>query len=142
MHPSTAQDREAPNCRVFWLLTSIILFNIMTKLAHGILFTDPAGTEQLKRTMEAFVDDTDVAVNDADHILNPQELTTTLQIDTQHWEKLLFTSGGKLELTKCFFYLMYWQFSDDGIPSLIPKESLAYKLMLHQGNATQPTEID
>jgi hypothetical protein len=55
----------------FWLLTSIILFNIMTKLAHVILFTDPAGNEQLKRTMEAFVDDTDVAVNNADHVLNP-----------------------------------------------------------------------
>jgi hypothetical protein len=36
---------------------------------------------------------------------------------------------------------MHWQFSDDSLPSLIPKESLPYKLMLHQGNATQPTEI-
>jgi hypothetical protein len=102
----------------------------MTKLAHGIIFTDPAGNE-LKRTMEAFVDDTDLAVNDAGQVLNPQELTTTLQTDAQHWEKLLFTSGRKLELTKCFFYLMYWKFSDDGIPSLISKESLTYKLMLH-----------
>jgi hypothetical protein len=37
---------------------------------------------------------------------------------------------------------MYWQFSDDGIPSLIPKDSLPHKLMLHQGNAAQPTKID
>jgi hypothetical protein len=42
-----------------------MLFNIMTKIAHGFLFQDPQGIQEIKRTMEAFVDDTDVAVNDS-----------------------------------------------------------------------------
>jgi hypothetical protein len=91
--------------------------------------------------MEGFVDDTDVAVNDALTSYTAKELAAVLQIDAQHWEKLLFTSGGKLELNKCFFYILFWQFSSDGQPSLTKKAQLPYKLMLHQGNDRQPTEI-
>jgi hypothetical protein len=87
----------------FWLLNSIIIFNVMAKIAHGLLFSDPAGIKTLKRTMEAFVDDTHVAVDDSETPYTSSELAQVLQIDAQHWEKLLFTSGGKLELTKCFF---------------------------------------
>jgi hypothetical protein len=46
---------------------SIILFNLMAKLAHEISFTDPQQKETLQRSMEAFVDDTDVAINDAEY---------------------------------------------------------------------------
>jgi hypothetical protein len=85
---------------------------------------------------------TDVAVNDSNKPYTSSELAQVLQIDAQHWEKLLFTSGGKLELTKCFFYIMYWQFSEDGLPQLTNKVQLPHKLLLKQGNDTEPTEID
>jgi hypothetical protein len=87
----TGQGRAAPPC--FWLLTSIILFNIMAKLAHGVSFTDPQQQETLQRSMKAFVDDTDVAVNDAEGQHTSQELAQILHHDAQHWEKLLFTSA-------------------------------------------------
>jgi hypothetical protein len=64
-----------------------------------------------------------------------------LQIGAQHWEKLLFTSGGKLELSKCFLYIMHWKFSSEGIPSLTSKDELPHQLLLHQGNDRVPTEI-
>jgi 23S rRNA pseudoU1915 N3-methylase RlmH len=82
--------------------------------------------------MKAFVDDTDVAVNDTGKQLTSRELAQVLQTDAQHWEKLLFTSGGKLELSKCFFYIMYWKFTEDGMPFLTPKSELSHKLMLQQ----------
>jgi hypothetical protein len=122
----------------FWLLIGIILFNIMFMIPHGSFFTDPQQVEMLKGTMEGFVDDTDVAVNDAETARTAQELATVLQMDAQHWEKLLFTSGGKLELNKCFFCLLHWKFSEDGQPSLTPKAQLPCKLMLHQGNDPMP----
>jgi hypothetical protein len=72
--------------------------------------------------MEAFMDGTDVAINDTGNPQNLTELANNLQADAQHWEKLLFTSGGKLELSKCFFYnIMHWEFTDDGIPKLTKK---------------------
>jgi hypothetical protein len=91
--------------------------------------------------MEAFVDDTNVAVNDSEKPYTSQQLVDILQIDAHHWEKLLFTSGGKLELSKCFFYIMHWKFSSDGIPSLTSKDELPHQLLLHQGNDRVPTEI-
>jgi hypothetical protein len=48
---------------------------------------------------------------------------------------------GELELTKCFFYVLYLQFLEDGIPSPTPKSQLPHKLMITQGNDKTPTEI-
>jgi hypothetical protein len=116
----------------------------MDKIGFSVyfIFTDPQGLEEIHRTMEAFVDDTDVAVNDATKKYTTTELAQVLQTDAQHWEKLLFTSGGKLELSKCFFYIMYWTFSEDGIPRLTPESNIPHKLMLHQGNDNEPTKIE
>jgi len=35
---------------------------------------------------------------------------------------LLYTTGGKLELKKCFYYPILWHFDDEGIPSLMDFE--------------------
>jgi hypothetical protein len=127
----------------FWLLISAILFGIMEQIAHGLTFTDPNETKTIKRTMEGFVDDTDVAINDAHSNTQhtPKQLVQTLQTDAQHWESLLFISGGKLELNKCFFYALTWKFGADGTPSPLPKEQIPYQLMLNQGNDDEPTVI-
>jgi hypothetical protein len=65
-----------------------------------------------------------------------------LQADAQHWERLRFVFGGKLELNKCFFYTLIWKFGADRLPSLIPKNQLPYTLMITQGNDTTPTAIE
>jgi hypothetical protein len=82
------------------------------------------------------------AVNDLDEPYTSRKLAQILQIDAQHWEKLLYISGGKLELTKCFFYVLHWQFAAEGAPSLTPKMQLPHKLFLTQGNDREPTKID
>jgi hypothetical protein len=37
---------------------------------------------------------------------------------------------------------VYWQFSDDGIPSLTPKTQIPHQLLLIQDNDSEPTEIE
>jgi hypothetical protein len=32
------------------------------------------------------------------------------------WKELLEASGGKLELTKCFYYILTWRFDSNGNP--------------------------
>jgi hypothetical protein len=57
------------------------------------------------------VDDTSNGCNDA-HLEEPMlyaELIAMAQACAQIWEQLLFSSGGALELKKCFWYLIYWQ---------------------------------
>jgi hypothetical protein len=140
--PICGTGQGSAGSMAFWLLISAILFGIMEQIAHGLTFTDPNKTKTIKRTMEGFVDDTDVAINDAhsNTQCTPEQLVQTLQTDAQHWESLLFISGGKLELNKCFFHALTWQFGADGTPSPLPKEQTPCQLMLTQGNDDEPTE--
>ncbi|GAX26437.1 hypothetical protein FisN_37Hu013 [Fistulifera solaris] len=65
--------------------------------------------------MQSFVDDSSIWVNDflasLQQQTSGQSLADTLQLATQWWEELLVTTGGKLELQKCFFYLIEWNFA-------------------------------
>ena len=58
--------------------------------------------------------------NDFDNDLQgePTNNTQDLQDATQWWDKLLHETGGKLELQKCFFYHLKWEFDKDGKPKL------------------------
>ena len=41
--------------------------------------------------------------------LSEDELTDTMVIDTEWWERFLYTTGGKLKLSKCFWYIITWK---------------------------------
>ena len=41
---------------------------------------------------------------------------------TQSWEQLLIASGGALELSKCFAYVVYWDLSEGGHCLILPSE--------------------
>ena len=47
-----------------------------------------------------------------------------LQHDAQEWEQLLAATGGKLELSKCFYYILQWKFDEEGRLSCASKEEL------------------
>jgi hypothetical protein len=141
--PMHGTGQGSAGSMAFWLLISTTLFGIMEKIAHGLQFIDPQRISTMQRTKEGFVDHADAAINDAKSPTphTPHHLLQVLQTDAQHWERLLFVSGGKLKLNKCFFCLMIWHFSDDGTPTLTPKAQLPHSLMIAQGNDTAPTEI-
>jgi hypothetical protein len=44
-----------------------------------------------------------------------ETIISKMEQAAQWWEQLLSTTGGKLELSKCFFYLMYWTFDNEGV---------------------------
>ena len=60
-----------------------------------------------------FVDDGMPGVNDAlDEKARPlEDMLMSAEQVTQSWERLLFVSGGALELSKCFVYVIYWDLS-------------------------------
>ncbi len=57
-------------------------------------------------------------------------------------EQLLFTSGGALELSKCSYYVMHWEWIN-GLPQLTPKNEVAEikKITLTSGTSPQQIEI-
>jgi len=40
------------------------------------------------------------------------EILRHLQHNAQIWERLLYSSGGALNLKKCFWYLVFWKWKD------------------------------
>ena len=74
----------------------------------------------MERYSDAFVDSTQNGLNNA-FLPNPwtaSELTRNLEHMSQTWEIHLFSSGGALELSKCFYYIVYWKW-EEGLPCML-----------------------
>ena len=67
------------------------------------------------KTIIEFVDDKRQYTNDCINN-NLDTVTTNLQEAVQGWEHLLHTTWGQLELSKCAWYYISWEFSLDGLP--------------------------
>jgi ribonuclease HI/exonuclease III len=97
-----------------WLLYSMTLLNAFRKFSPGMQVACPFETLLVTILAVFYVDDGMPGVNDA-----MADVATPLPIllqqaeeSTQAWEKLLFASGGALELSKCFAYVLYWDLSN------------------------------
>ncbi len=65
---------------------------------------------------------------------------SNLAILSQEWEKLLFSTGGGINLTKSFWFLMSWTWKD-GIATLTESKNSPCSLRLTAGYEREPTEI-
>ena len=110
-----------------WLtISTVLLASLRILVERGMLFKTPDGTKSVERYSDAFVDDAQNGLNDA-HLKTPwtlPELSQRLEDMSQTWEKLLFCSGGSLEPSKCFYYLIYWKWVE-GLPQMMTKSDLA-----------------
>lgn len=98
-----------------WTALSTMLLHAVRSKSPGTKFCNPSQTLSVSHYMQSFVDDSSIWVNDFltsfTQQNNIQSIVDQLQRATQWWEQLLVTTGGKLELSKCFFYLIEWDFS-------------------------------
>ena len=113
-----------------WLSISTVLLTSLSKLSHrGMVFQDPSSRISTERFSDAYVDNNQNGLNDAGLLeqWSLPQLATNLQNMSQAWEQPLFCSGGALELSKCFYYLVYWKWSA-GLPHSTPKIEIERKV--------------
>lgn len=65
--------------------------------------------------MLGFVDDNNIS-NNGEKYKTLRDILNDTQNDAQLWNDILRSSGGELELTKCFMQVIYWNFSSTGTP--------------------------
>lgn len=100
-----------------WLMTSSILMDCLTAISNGMTMLDVVHGKTIKQWIDGFVDDTSLFSNltpgayDDDTLL---QLQTNLSHDMMKWKELLEASGGNLELSKCFYYILSWKFDEEG----------------------------
>ena len=102
----------------FWLSHLIVMFAVLETLSNGIHFTSPSGKASHKSPGMGFVDDVTLGctlrnqnkTNNAPLLKEDVGHRVLNQITkiAQHWEKMLYTDGGRLELSKCYWIFISW----------------------------------
>jgi hypothetical protein len=126
-----------------WTGVSTAAIKFLANLHKGAEFTDPAQQIQTSRPIDGFVDDTTACTNrfTTELLMFAHEqhdekkaydllkiIADDAQKLAQRWERLLWSTGGKLELTKCFTYVIHWVFDDKGKPTQATNTHLQEKL--------------
>jgi hypothetical protein len=100
-----------------WALTSSVMLDQMDA-THGADFHSAHPHRLCHRTGEAFVDDTTLWLLKLGLLL--AAAIAIMQNSAQRWERLLHATGGALNLAKCFWYGIEWQFTPTGEPTMVP----------------------
>jgi hypothetical protein len=94
------------------------MIDIMSAFGSGMTIQDIDESEELiQQFMEGYVDDISNYVNNNFDEDNINMLRDKLQSDGHLWAGLLSASGGQLEWSKCFYYLLTWHWDKYGNPT-------------------------
>ena len=123
--PIHGTGQGSTNSPTIWCFISSVLFQSHNEKAHGILFESPDGEMMVRFNMVGFVDDS-TCITGTGKDASLQELLTKMREDAQLWHDLLWCSGGKLELPKCGYHVIHFNFDNSGIPRMqhSPGESI------------------
>ncbi|KAI2491350.1 hypothetical protein MHU86_23204 [Fragilaria crotonensis] len=105
-------DKEAAPPAVWLTLVVLLLHTFDRLIPHRMNFVPVSGARRHSRSSDAFVDDTSVGFTSSDDT-SFTDLIARLEETAQTWEKLLSLSGGKLNLTKCSWYVLRWEWKTD-----------------------------
>ena len=122
-HEGTGQGSGASPA--IWLIYMVTLLNAFKYFSPGMKVRSPYQNDLMVVILAIFfVDDGMPGINDAtEESARPlEDLLIKVERVLQAWERLLFASGGALELTKCFAYVLYWDLSKGNHRLLLPEE--------------------
>jgi hypothetical protein len=117
--PALGTGQGSKSSPRIWNFNSNVLFDTFDRSAYGATYYSTSGSK-LKIGMTGFVDDNNCnscedAITHEDHSAG---IISRMRYDAQLWHNLLWSSGGALELTKCQYHLMDWDFTIAGAPIL------------------------
>jgi hypothetical protein len=128
-----------------WTAISCFLLQCMRENSVGANILSPLG-RHIRQVSSGFVDDIthwcitmepDNSIGQA----TEQILSQQMQHMAQLWEQLLHLTGGKLELSKCFYYPIMWSFNLEGAATLLPPNQLSSKITLTDSETDKSFDI-
>lgn len=100
-----------------WLLISSSIMDCQQKYGKGMNMISVNKQQTLVQWIDGFVNDTTIYCNNHDLSLNEDDLILNMTHDANLWSQLLQITGGKLQLQKCFYFILSWKFDKNGQPS-------------------------
>ena len=117
-----------------WLSLVVILLQTLDRLIPDrMTFRSIKGDIVHSRLSDAFVDDTSVGFTSSYSDASIDDLIERLQHVAQTWEHLLHLSGGKLNLSKCSWFVVKWEWKQ-GRPVIRPIQPVDRQIHLHHGD--------
>lgn len=126
-----------------WLLCFLLIFAAMSPTSPKMVIYSVNTTTPITFIGEAFVDDAGLGTNDTQRNSLPtpeHALVHNLQQLAQEWERLLYSTGGALNLQKCFWFLLSWKW-EQGKAKLQSQSSFPAQLTMTSGADPNPTVI-
>eukprot|EP00957_Ditylum_brightwellii_P204366 15338884-Ditylum_brightwellii.AAC.1 len=119
MYPIYRSGQGATNNPQIWLAISSTMCGICKECAQGAEFVSPNQAVSVLLAILGFVDDVTNQVNMfQDNIVTVDKLINDMKRDSQLWDMLLWLTGGLLELQKCSYHTIHFNFKSDGTPQL------------------------
>ena len=129
----------------FWSLISATIEACMPQKTSGFQARDPYNDHAVQLILTAFVDDASHWINRFTEALQGNYGLPAMIHDTQQaaqwWEQLLYVTGGKLELPKCFYYMIHWQFNNEGEAELAPPDTSQPPIIVIDSETNEPIQI-
>jgi hypothetical protein len=134
-----------------WLLCFCLIADIVDATGIYIKLSSVDQSIHSSCTGDAFVDDSYLGASST-HSPDQNELFSTsqklhqksavgnLQRLSQHWEKLLFSTGGAINFSKSFWVLVGWHWSNS-TPVMLAPELSADTLKLTEGYSTETIKV-
>jgi len=125
---------NTPSCRD---VISTPIWNALHQVCPSCFTCQSADREDLIAFQGiGFVDDATNFLNDfGDLAMTEEVLSSSLQQLAQSWERLLHITGGALKPSKCFYYLMIWDWAN-GFPILRSKQKSHTALFIFRASHT------
>jgi hypothetical protein len=115
-YPIYGTGQGSGNLPAIWCIVSSVLFSCHQEKAHSAFFSTPNKQMSVSLSMIGFVNNSTGQVNSFinNDQSQPKLLWAIMQLDAQLWNDLLWLSGSLLELSKCSFHHIHFNFSHDG----------------------------
>jgi len=118
-HPWHGAGQGAVDAALRYIALSDSLIDAYHSQFQPCVLHDPTMTLQLIKSIKAFIDD--VAMSAVDTDVQFQQLVEQAQSQLHWWNRLIQSSGGALNPTKCCCAFYYWQPDTHGILRLTKK---------------------
>jgi RNase H len=119
-----------------WLLISSLLMDLLESKAKGMTMINIHNELEVRQWIEGFVDNTSIFSNIEFISQSVSTMVEKLQHDGKIWAGLLEASGGKLEMLKCFYYILTWSWDEkgDSFPQTMLQQGTHDPISLHPNN--------
>ena len=138
------------NSPFYWLLISSTLYDLYcAKTTGGATYSSPDKSVTVRIHLLGFVDDVKnrtnlwTAANSALLATTLDQLIAQATKDSQLWHDILTTANQELELTKCKYHFIHFEFDENGSPSMVddPNPQQPQYPLTIQGKDNQPVRI-